>query len=466
MKRLTTTLAGGLALGGIAWVAVWALALLLAFNVLLSHVLADQVDTALRARAEAVAATVSVRNGTLHIAEGDDAALDAGTTIYFGWNLIEGSDLSPALREHLVQHGSRSADRETLGPVRYLAYPIESHHVQVGTIVVSSDIGARTRTEVIVGIASIVFILLLMVFTFFALRSTIQRALRPVRTMGDQAAAWGDQDIDRRFDPDAGPLELRELALTLNALLERIAATVRHERSFTAELSHELRTPLAHLHAEIDLMTPGGADPEPADPEVVARLMTSVRRLEGMVESALTPARAEQPGALGLSRIADVLADLPGPPRSAAATDQPVTLRLTGNTAVTLAVDTDIARRALLPVIENAWRYALHEVRIDVSTVAGVALIAVSDDGGRLDPALTDAVFSPGFRADPADGYPGAGLGLALTRRICRSAGGDATASVAEGRAILTLYLPCIDPVAITESRDGDVRPGRHPFSR
>jgi len=459
---VTKTLAGRLALGGIAWIAVWALALLLAFNVLLSHVLANQVDASLQARAEAVAATVSVRNGTLHIAEGNDSALDAGTTIYFGQNLIEGADLSPELRQQLVQHGSRSADRETLGPVRYLAYPIESGKVQVGTIVVSSDVGARGRTEVIVGVASIVFILMLMVFTFFALRGTIQRALRPVRTMGDQASTWGDQDIDRRFDPDAGPLELRELALTLNALLERIAATVRHERSFTAELSHELRTPLAHLHAEIDLMMTSAdkTSPEPEDPEALARLMTSVRRLEGMVESALTPARAEQPGALGLSRIADVLADLPGPPPSgpsvgpagSAGPDGPAgvgapvaTLRVTGSTAVTLAVESDIARRALLPVLENAWRYAVHEVRIDVSTVAGVALIAVTDDGGRLDPALTDAVFSPGFRADPTDGHLGAGLGLALTRRICRSAGGDTTAAVVDGRTTLTLYLPCID---------------------
>jgi signal transduction histidine kinase len=416
-------------------------------------VLAAQVDAALRARAEAVAATVSVRHGTLDIAEGHDAALDAGTTIYFGQSLVEGVDLSPELREQLVQRGLRSADREALGPVRYLAYPIESDQRQVATIVVSSDTGSRTRTEVIVGAASIVFILLLIVFTFFALRSTIQRALRPVRTMGDQASAWGDQDIDRRFDPNAGPLELRELALTLNALLERIAATVRHERSFTAELSHELRTPLAHLHAEIDLMTTAGeTGPEPADPEAIERLMTSVRRIEAMVESALTPARAEQPGALGLSRITDVLADLPAaaPPGPADSTDagrpRPVaTLRVSGNTAVTLAVESDIARRALLPVMENAWRYAVHDVGIDVSTVAGVALIAVSDDGGRLDPALTEAVFTPGFRADPSDGYPGAGLGLALTRRICRSAGGDATATVIDGRTTITLYLPCLD---------------------
>jgi two-component system heavy metal sensor histidine kinase CusS len=203
------TLSGRLALGGIAWIALWAVALLLVFNVLLSSVLAHQVDAALQARAEAVAATITVRSGRLVIAAGDDSALDAGTSIYLGRSLVEGNNLAPELQEHLLQRGNQTADRELLGPVRYLAQPIWSHGKQVGTIVASSDITENGRTEVIVGIASIVFIASTLIFTFFALRGTIGLAMRPVRVMGDQASAWSDQDLDRRFDPHTGPLELR-----------------------------------------------------------------------------------------------------------------------------------------------------------------------------------------------------------------------------------------------------------------
>jgi two-component system heavy metal sensor histidine kinase CusS len=445
---MTRTLASRLALGGIAWIAVWALALLLTFNVLLSNVLSGQVDDSLRARAEAVAATIKVRDGRLQIAEGNDGALDAGTSIYLGQSLVEGGDLSADLRRRLVQRGGATADREVLGPVRYLAAPIESGGRQVGTIIVSSDVVARTRTEVFVGVASIIFILLLLLFTYFALRGTIVRAMRPVQVMGDQASAWSDRDIDRRFDPDVGPLELRELGTTLNALLERISATLRHERSFTAELSHELRTPLAHLHAEVDLMAAAASDPidpEPVLPGDLTTLMTSIRRLEDLVESALTPARVEQHSALGLGRMDDVLKDLPGPAAPGPPGAPTITLTVTGRTDLILAIESDIARRALLPVLENAWRYAIHEIRIDVSTVGGQAQVAVSDDGGNLDPSLSEAVFAPGFRADPTNGYPGAGLGLALTRRICRAAGGDATAAVIDGRTTITLHLPRIE---------------------
>ena len=442
-----STLAGRLALSGVAWITVWALALLLAFNVLLSNVLSDQVDAALRARSEAVAATIQVRDGKLDIASGNDEALDAGTSIYLGGSLIEGADLSPDVRKRLVQQGTRTADRELLGPVRYLAAPIRSGRRQVGTIVVSSDIGARARTRWIVGSASVGFILLMLVFTFFALRFTVGRAMRPVGVMGDQASAWSDQDIDRRFDPAAGPLELRHLAITLNALLERIAASLRHERRFTAELSHELRTPLAHLHAEVDLLASLAADPEHPEPvsqHDLGDLLTSIRRLEGLVESALTPARVQRLGAAGLGRLADVLTDLPHPVTVSEPARAAAQLVVTGRTDLTLAVESDLARRALLPVIENAWRYAVHEIRIDVTAQDGIASIEVSDDGGRLDPHQAEAVFEPGFRGQPADGHRGAGLGLALTRRICRSAGGDAAAALVNGRSTITLRLPCL----------------------
>jgi two-component system, OmpR family, heavy metal sensor histidine kinase CusS len=430
------TLAGRLALGGVAWLALWALALLLAFNVLLSHVLGGQVDTTLRARAEAVRATIDVSDGQLHIEEGQDVALDAGTSIYLGTSRMEGIDLSPGLRDELVQQGSRVAEREKLGPVRYVALPITSRRQQIGTIVVSSAVTSLSETAVIVGAASVVFIALLLAFTFFALRATVHRAMRPVRVMGDQASAWGANDIDRRFDLAAGPQELRRLATTLNGLLERIAAVLRHERRFTAELSHELRTPLAHLHAEVDLLTESAETTRTADVEGLNRLGTSIRRLEGLVETALAPARVRPSGSAGLGRMSDVLDDLPDPP------SPDVVVTVSGSTDVMLAVEADVARRALMPVLENAWRYAVHEVHIDVGTAGRTATIAVSDDGGALDPEHRGEIFEPGYRADPGDDHPGAGLGLALTRRICRSAGGDATATATGGRTTIILEFP------------------------
>ena len=432
------TLSGRLALGGVTWIAAWAVALLLAFDVLLNNVLAGQVDDALRARAQAVAATVAYRDGKLSTIEsrnaGSDEALDAGTSIYLGTTLFEGPQLRGEVQGDLLQDGEKTHDSERYGPVRYLAWPIRDGKVQVGTIVVSSDLGARNHTVLVIALTSFIFIVLTLLFTFFALRATIVRALTPVRRMGTQAAAWSEEDLDKRFDPGSGPLELRELSTTLNGLLERIAAALRHERNFTAELSHELRTPLAHLHAEVDLL----AVDEPLGPQEVENLLTSIRRLEGLVETALVPARIDHNAAPGLGLVRDALAGLRAPASGSAG------LVVTGDIGIVLAVESDIVRRALNPLLENAFRYAEHEVRIDVSARGGQATIEVSDDGGRLDPVDVEHIFNAGFRADPADGHPGAGLGLALTRRICRAAGGDVSARVESGKTVFTLVLPSL----------------------
>src|SRR5437868_11169455 len=68
--------------------------------------------------------------------------------------------------------------------------------------------------------------------------------------MTRQAADWSEHDLDHRFALGAPHDELTELAATLDGLLDRLAASLRHERRFSAELSHELRTPLARVLAE------------------------------------------------------------------------------------------------------------------------------------------------------------------------------------------------------------------------
>lgn len=439
------TLAGRLAWAGVTWIGAWAILLVLLFDVLLSSVLHGQVDQALRTRAQAVAATVEVRGDRIVVTGPDvDDALDAGTSIYQGSQLVEGVDLGAELKQALLQRGRTTTDRETTA-VRYLAEPLTAPtdpSRQVGTVVVSSGLGAADSTSRVIALSSLGFVALLLASTFLALRITIGRALRPVSLMGGQAAAWSDRDTDRRFDPDQGPSELRDLAGSLNAVLERVDAALRHERAFNAELSHELRTPLAHLHAEINLMAGAarnGPSPQPVTAEELDELLESVRRLERLVEAALVPARAESNHGLpGRCLAREALTALHPPAGSA------ITLQLDGALDAVLAVDAALVRRAVAPVLDNAFRYAKTTVVVDVTVDSGqhLAAIIVSDDGDALPPDLTEQMFEPGFRGHTPDPHPGAGLGLALSRRICRAAGGDTAAITGDGWTRITLTFP------------------------
>src|SRR5213076_3003016 len=78
-------------------------------------------------------------------------------------------------------------------------------------------------------------------------------ALRPGARVTRAAADWSEHRLERRFELGEPHDELTRLAAMLDSLLDRIAASLRREQRFSAELSHELRTPVSRIVAEADL---------------------------------------------------------------------------------------------------------------------------------------------------------------------------------------------------------------------
>src|SRR4029079_1103361 len=70
------------------------------------------------------------------------------------------------------------------------------------------------------------------------------KAVVPISRMTVDAAAWSDHALDKRFDQGEPYDELTRLAATLDAMLERLSASLRHEQRVTAELFHQARTAL------------------------------------------------------------------------------------------------------------------------------------------------------------------------------------------------------------------------------
>src|SRR5437763_1333463 len=94
---------------------------------------------------------------------------------------------------------------------------------------------------------------LVLILVLVIARWLLGASLRPVVRMTRQAAEWSEHDLDHRFALGPPHDELTELSATLDGLLDRLAASLRHERRFSAELSHELRTPLTRVLAESEL---------------------------------------------------------------------------------------------------------------------------------------------------------------------------------------------------------------------
>jgi signal transduction histidine kinase len=412
-----------------AVVAVWVLLLALGANLLLSSALAGEADSVLQARAQATAITLDVTGaGAVTVDEGqDDTALDVGTWVFTAdGTLVEGPPgssgrLDRAARD-LAGSGEGSAEIGDEDPLRLYALPVSAGGRQVATVVTSTSLAPYRQLERLAVWGSAAVGLLLLVIVHLVLRANVGRALRPVQEMSAQAARWSADDVDRRFDREPRPAELAELAATLDGVLDRLSAVLRHEQRLTDELSHELRTPLARLRAEVELAggRPPGGRSETAG---LAAIDAAAEEMQQILETLLTAARAGTRSAPGRCPAAAAVDELlagrsPSPGLRVTAAIDP---------ALVAGVDAAVLRRLLAPVLDNALRYARSSVTVRGHRAADGVLLVVEDDGPGVDADATDRVFEPGWRAEPDDDHPGGGLGLALTSRLTTAVGGSIT---------------------------------------
>lgn len=414
------TLRGRLALTAVVTTAVCVGLLTVGFNLLLSSQLHAQAGDLLRERAAAAAATVSVAaDGSVHVLDPiADAALDADLWVYAGHTPLERPHAGPTVQaqaDALAQRGERFASIEEPRPRRLFALPVMSHGRQVGTIVSAVSLDSYRNVARLALVGSVGLGLLLLAGAYALTRVLVARALAPVQRMSTQAAQWSDAGAAERFGAAARPRELAVLAHNLDGVLDRQAGLLRHEQQVTEEISHELRTPLSLVTAETDLLQ-ARRRTRPELDAALSRISSAATSMNDILETLLTTARSRSLSAAGRCRLAPVL--------HAAAERAPgeVHVELV-DPELMAGVDGAVVERIVAPLLDNAARYARSRVEVEVTAEPPYVVIRVRDDGPGVDPALGDAAFEPGRRTP--DEHGGAGLGLALARRLARATGGD-----------------------------------------
>ncbi len=252
-----------------------------------------------------------------------------------------------------------------------------------------------------------------------------RRALAPIARMAAEAGGIGAYDLSQRLPVPPRRDEIRQLASTLNRMLERVEAAVQRERDFTSEASHELRTPLAILRVEVELAR--AAVSEPAAREGLDSALEEIDRLTAVVEDLLLLARADA-AALDRRQVVDL-----GTVASAAvarfntvATLRGVTLNPSGE--ATISGDGPAVERALSNLLDNALRHTPRggEVSITVEPNAHGATLVVRDTGSGVAPETLTTLFDRYTRGTPRPGS--AGLGLSIVAAVAASHGGGVTA--------------------------------------
>jgi two-component system sensor histidine kinase BaeS len=275
-----------------------------------------------------------------------------------------------------------------------------------------------------------------------------RRLARPLVAAAGQARALAGGQRDVRLTP-AGPREVTELAVDLNALAAALADSEGRQREFLLSVSHELRTPLTAVRGFAEALADGvtTGDDARAAGIVVGR---EAARLQRLVDDLLDLARLRADSfrlELADGDLTALLQDTAGAWRRRCA-DVGVPL-LVDAPAGPVVVRTDAARvrQVLDGLAENALRLlpAGRPLVLALHAEPGAAVLAVRDGGPGLTDDDLDVAFSRGVLHEryrevrPA----GSGLGLALVEGLVSRLGGTVTAGHApEGGAAFTVRLP------------------------
>jgi signal transduction histidine kinase len=241
--------------------------------------------------------------------------------------------------------------------------------------------------------------------------------------------------------------ELRDLADTVDSMLDRLDEAFRAQRQLIDDASHELRSPLAIIRANLDAVLTAEESDEEERRTAARSVDRATTRMTGLVEDLLATARRSAPA------LADADVDLAAAAGEACeeftplAADRGLALRRRLPAGLTVIGDHDALRRAVGNLLSNAVRLSPPGTRITVAAgrTGSWLWTAVRDEGpGILDDDQA-RVFDRFWRAGAGGGGRDrhAGLGLAIVRQIVESHGGQVRlfSRVGEGSTFV-LWFP------------------------
>ncbi|MFJ2670139.1 ATP-binding protein [Streptomyces sp. NPDC087525] len=281
------------------------------------------------------------------------------------------------------------------------------------------------------------------------------RMLAPLQRITATARSIAGSTLHERIAL-AGPKdEIRELADTFDAMLQRLDKAFQAQSRFAANASHELRTPLAGMRTllQVALAAPGEYRLEDLGPD----LLTLNRRSTEITEALLVLARADH-GALAEEAVElDVLAREVCTQATPAAADAGVVLTASVGRGRVLG-DRVLLRQLVTNLVDNAVRHnhpgGTVTVSVDERPEHGTRLV-VRNTGRTLTRTETDRILEPFHRLDTRrtsrpDRPAGYGLGLAIVESIVRAHNGTLHAEpLRHGGLGITVTLPTPTPTPI-----------------
>lgn len=239
----------------------------------------------------------------------------------------------------------------------------------------------------------------------------VRRLTRPLDRFARAANAVG-RGVTPQPLPEAGPVELVQLARTFNQMALQVRELLDDRTTMLSGIAHDLRTPLARLGLTLEMLKPQ------ADQELLAEAGQDIQEMEHLINQYLQLGQVlagDSPESIDIRDIID---------RCVIDTRRMDSeIQWTPGEPCLLTLQPLVLTRVLTNLLQNAVRYGGGKpVVVEYEQTPEGCVIKVLDRGAGIPDTEREKVFRPFYRLDPSrsSSTGGSGLGLAIARQLAQ----------------------------------------------
>lgn len=317
------------------------------------------------------------------------------------------------------KYGTGVYDIEEIGsegkmrPFKLAVYKDDNYWAFLRFDMSQQKLGERQLLTALIGAAGVFALMSLLIGRWLSSRvmSPVTDLARRVQEMGRTGRP---EELGVHFAND----EVGQLAAALDSYSDKLTALVERDREFNADVSHELRTPLAVIATTTELLL--GADGvSDKVRERLKRIERASRQSTELTNALLLLSRSERSAPVdgettAVAKVAEQVIDV----YRSHLGRKPIDVKLVVEEDIEVVAPSSVVAVAFGNLIGNAFKYT-QQGEVIVTIGAGRGKVTVEDTGPGIKAEDAEKLFERGIRGNNSAGSKGAGLGLAIVRRLC-----------------------------------------------